>query len=534
MVTLLQQLADDRPNEFALADRQGALTWDELDTRVNRWVRLFREYGMGIGDRLAFVTGNERSTVEAVLACLHAGITAVPINWHLTAPEIAYILANSGSTALLVDPAYAPTSAAALADVGDVGRLRVVTGGTPHAGFDAVEPLLARLGAEPVPDECSGSTLLYTSGTTGKPKGVVSGLLTTGAPLATIHKLVRQLSATLGIPKHGRNLLVGPWYHSGQLFFSLFPLLNGCSLVLRPRFDAADLLDMIDRERITMTHLVPTHFARLLRLPAVTRSRFGGASLELVLHGAAPCAEHLKRTMIDWWGPVFAEYYAATEGGIATVIDTEEWLAKPGSVGRAVPGTEVVVIGPDGREQPPLHTGTVYLRRAPHQDFKYHKAPDKTARAHLAPGTFSFGDCGHLDEDGFLYLSGRQIEMIVSGGVNIYPAEVETVLLAHPAVQDAAVFGIPDSDLGERVAAMVELVADGPTLADPAAALDRHCRQQLAGFKVPRVYDIVARLPRQADGKVRKRVLQEPYWRSHSAHDTGPGTELASADPTDR
>ncbi|RZQ61087.1 cytochrome P450 [Amycolatopsis suaedae] len=489
--------------ETAIADEAGELSWAELGERVNRWGDLLASRGLGEGDRLACVLGNRRETFELLLACLHRGITLVPVNWHLTAPEIAYILTDSASRALVTEPAYAATAAAGLAASTGTCSVRLVLGTEAIAGLDAAEPLLARADpAEPAAQIC-GATMLYTSGTTGAPKGVVNGLFVVGAPFRRVAKLTRYARAVLDVPAGERCLLDGPWYHSSQLFFSLLGLLLGSRLVIRGHFDPAATLAVIDAQRITAAHLVPTQFVRLLRLDQATRAGFSGASLRRVWHGGGPCPPEVKRRMIDWWGPVLLEYYGATEGGAVTLATSGDWLARPGTVGKAVPPNEIVVVDEDGRPLPPGRTGRVFVRRRTGAGFSYHNAPDKTASAHLEPGTFTFGDVGHLDADGFLYLTGRAQDMIVSGGVNVYPAEVEAVLLTHPAVRDAAVVGTPDDEFGERVVAVVEADDTG----ELAASLDAHCRRSLAGFKTPRAYQVVASLPREGTGKLRKDLL---------------------------
>jgi acyl-CoA synthetase (AMP-forming)/AMP-acid ligase II len=387
-----------------------------------------------------------------------------------------------------------------------------VLGAAECAGLAPVEPLLAAAAPGEPADQVCGSLLLYTSGTTGAPKGVVNGLFTTGAPVTRVEALLGYAGHTLGIPADGRILLVGPWYHSAQLFFALLPLLRGSSLVIHGRFDARATLAAIDLHGITMCHLVPTQFVRLLALPAADRADFAGTSLKRVWHGAASCPPDVKRQMIDWWGPVLVEYYAATEGGIVTMIDSVDWLDRPGSVGRPVPPTEVLVVGPDGAELPPGTVGRVYLRRKRRRTFHYHNAPDKTRAAHLDADVFTYGELGRLDADGYLYLTGRETDMILSGGVNIYPAEVESVLLAHPEVRDAAVIGVPDPEFGERVLAVVQPATATADLAELASTLDRHCRATLAGFKVPRRYELTGGLPRDDNGKLRKQVLRAPYW----------------------
>jgi acyl-CoA synthetase (AMP-forming)/AMP-acid ligase II len=513
MAGLLAPMVRRAPAGPALAGDRATLRWAELDGRVNQWVDLFRGAGLSTGDRVAFVTGNRPVTFEALLACLHAGLVAVPVSWRFTAAEIAYLLADSGSRAVLTESAYASKVADAVRQAGARPVLALVAGDQEVAGLAAAEKALAGADTAEPAGQCSGSVMLYTSATTGRPKGVVTGLLAPGADLDRVRRTTGAVGEAFGIPEHGRGLLVGPWYHAAQVFFSLFPLLRGCGLVLRQRFDAAATLADLARERITVCHLVPTQFVRLLGLDSPTRARFAPAHLRQVWHGGAACPVEVKRRMIEWWGPVLTEYYAATEAGIVTTIDSEQWLARPGSVGRPVPPTEVLILDTDGTQLPPGRTGSVYIRRSPRRGFEYHNAPAKTAAAYRTPGTFTVGDLGHLDSDGYLYLTGRTLDTIISGGVNIYPAEVEAALVEHPAVRDAAVFGIPDEEFGERVMAAVELAPDTTlSTADVPEELDAHCRRHLAGYKRPRAYAVVGELPREPTGKLNRRALRDPYW----------------------
>jgi acyl-CoA synthetase (AMP-forming)/AMP-acid ligase II len=517
MPTLLNDHIDHDSDSPAVVDDSATLTWGQLGERVNRWIDLLTSSGLGSGDRLACVLGNRRETFEVLLACLHTGVTVVPVNWHLTEPEISYILSDSGSRALVVEPAYAEAAAAAARGAENC-TLRLVLGGQDLDGCSAVEPLLAKASpAEPGVQRC-GSTMLYTSGTTGAPKGVVNGLFVVDAPFTRVARLASYARVVLGVPARGRVLLDGPWYHSSQLFFALLALLQGSVLVIRPSFDPVATLRVIDREQITATHLVPTQFIRLLRVDPAVRAAFSGASLSRVWHGGGPCPAEVKRAMIDWWGPILVEYYGATEGGVVTLIDSEDWLRRPGSVGRAVPPGEIVIVGEDGTPLPAGEPGRIFVRRRTGERFRYHNAPDKTRSAYLGSDTFTYGEVGHLDEEGFLYLTGRAQDLIVSGGVNVYPAEVEAVLLNHPAVQDAAVIGVPDEEFGERVVGIVvaEPVASGSAAEnlgteDLAAELDLHCRRSLAGFKAPRAYHFVDALPREPTGKIRKQPLRDSY-----------------------
>ncbi|GAA1767034.1 AMP-binding protein [Luedemannella helvata] len=510
MAVLLPAAVTARPHDQALADERDTRDWGELNARVNQWVHALRGVGLRTGDAVAIVAGNRVTTMEALLGCLHAGLTAVPVNWHLTVDEIAYQLRDSGARVVIADPATAPAVGRAVARSGSAA-LPLVMGVRDEGGCQAVEPLLADASTGEPDGQVCGSTMLYTSGTTGQPKGVLNGLFSTGAPVRRVHSLLSFAGSTLGVPDEGTALLVGPWYHSAQLFFSLLPLLRGARLTLRQRFDAQATLAAIDAEQVATCHLVPTQFVRLLRLAEPVRSAFDGSSLRRVWHGGAPCPEDVKRRMLAWWGLCLVEYYAATEGGVVSLIDSVEWLRRPGSVGRTIAGTEVLIVDADGAAVPVGTEGRVFIRRRPDRDFTYHNAPEKTAAAHLAPGVFTYGERGRVDAAGYLYLTGRDTDMILSGGVNIYPAEVESVLLDHEGVRDVAVLGIPDEEYGERVLAVVEVDVDRLPPDRVTYELDRHCRARLAGFKVPRVYQVLDELPREPTGKLRKQALREGY-----------------------
>jgi long-chain acyl-CoA synthetase len=317
----------------------------------------------------------------------------------------------------------------------------------------------------------------------------------------------------LGLDGKGPHLVTGPLYHAAPLGFAAIDLANGAELVLMPRWDDSQCLRLIDERRVRNTHIVPTMCVRLLRLPEEERAAADLSSLSTVLHGAAPIAPQVKQRMIEWWGPVLTEYWGSTEGGVFTLVDSAAWLTKPGTVGKAIPTYEVFAVDPDGARLPPGEVGTLYTRnRVTDEVFEYHQAPEKTEAAHLAPGTFTMGDVGHVDEDGFVFLSDRAANMIISGGVNIYPAEIEQELMEHPAVADVAVFGIPDDEWGEQVKAAVELAAGYEPSAELEAELLLFARQRLAGFKVPRSVDFEAELPRHPTGKLYTRLLREKYW----------------------
>jgi long-chain acyl-CoA synthetase len=322
------------------------------------------------------------------------------------------------------------------------------------------------------------------------------------------------LSQMLKIPSDGATLLCGPVYHSAQWAFSFLPLLTGSRIVMRHRFVPEETLEIIDRHAITNVHLVPTQFHRLLRADEAARQAFSGESLQIVWHGAAPCPPQVKRGMIDWWGPVVAEYYGSTEGSIVTTASAAEWLERPGTVGKCSPMVEVTIRGDEGEILPPGQSGQIYVKNLMGSDFEYHGEPAKTAEVHLEPGTFTFGDIGYLDDAGYLFLSDRKIDMIISGGVNIYPAEIEAVLVTHPAVEDAAVFGIPNEEFGEEVKAAVTLRPGHRPDEALAAELIAHCREHLAGYKAPRSIDFEDELPRSETGKLYKRLLRDRYWQN--------------------
>jgi long-chain acyl-CoA synthetase len=309
-------------------------------------------------------------------------------------------------------------------------------------------------------------------------------------------------------------LLEGPAYHSAQWVFSVFPLLRGSTVVMRHKFDPAETLELVDRHQVTNVHLVPAQMIRMLKLDDDVRAGFDGSSLEVVYHGAAPCPPDVKRQMLEWWGPVVAEYYGGTEGGFLTLITGEEWLEHPGSIGKALSTVELLILDDDGEPVPPGEPGQIWFKSLLGTDFEYHKAPEKTAAAHREPGVGTLGDIGYADDDGFLYLSDRKIDMIISGGVNIYPAEIEGVLVGHPAVADAAVFGVPDDDMGESVKAAVQLVDGEQPSAEVEASIVAHVREHLAGYKAPRSIDFEAQLPRTPTGKLLKRLLRDPYWEA--------------------
>jgi long-chain acyl-CoA synthetase len=518
---LLDALRELRRDAPAVVDARGVTSWVELDDHVARLVHALRDRGLEPGDCVVAMLGNQVELVELSLACATGGWVLVPLNWHWVPREVSYVLGDAEPSAVVVDERYAEVVTAALAEAPDAGRIsvRIGVGERVPTGFEPWGDLLSSGRPGDVVDGVKGGPMFYTSGTTGNPKGVRSALTAVGGPPEMLTLMAHSMGPALGTPPAGPDteefavqLVCGPMYHSAQWVFAVFTLLCGATVVLQHRFDAGELLDLVDEHGVTNLHLVPTQISRLLDLPDDRRAAFDGGTLRSVLHGAAPCPPSVKRAAIEWWGPIVTEYYGGTEGGFLAVISAEEWLERPGSVGRPMPIVEVRIVGDDGTELPAGETGEIWFRNLLGSDFEYHNAPDKTASAHRDGGFGTLGDVGHLDAEGYLHLSDRKIDMVVSGGVNIYPAEVEGVLAEHPAVADVAVFGIPEPDMGESVHAALSL-RSGWTWDDSLEAeLDEWCRANLAGFKRPRSYEVHDELPRNEVGKLAKRPLRDPWW----------------------
>ncbi|MCO8126274.1 acyl-CoA synthetase [Acidimicrobiia bacterium EGI L10123] len=478
-------------------------TYAELDERSTRLARHFDRAGLAPGDHVAVLLRNQLEYVDVIWASLRAGLYLTPINWHLGPDEAGYIVEDCGATALV--------TAADMAEVVDgwsqhLRRLDIrLSVGAGIDGFADFEEALSASDPTPREGEREGQLMLYSSGTTGRPKGILPPLPRSpfGQAKGGITPVARGL---YGMDASSVYLSPAPMYHAAPLGWTIAAHRLGATVVIMERFDGAEALDAIERHRVTHAQFVPTHFVRMLRLPEEVRSRADLSSLQKVIHAAAPCPVPVKQQMIDWVGPIVDEYYGGSEGFGFCNITAHEWLEHPGSVGRSMLGA-VHIVGEDGTDVGPGETGQVWFEAAGR--FEYHNDPAKTRRATDPRGWATYGDIGHVDDDGYLHLTDRASNMIISGGVNIYPQEAENVLTVHPDVHDVAVLGVPDPEMGERVKAFVVAV-NAPDDPDRLAAeLIEHCRDELAHYKCPRELVFVDELPRLESGKLLKRRLLE-------------------------
>lgn len=490
--------APDRP-ALTLGDR----TWSyrDLETRANRMAHGMRAAGLQPGDGIVVLLGNQLEVFAVFWAAMRSGLYYTPISTHLQSEEIACIL-ESAHPKLLVTAAPFLDRLEAIEDCLPALRL-LLDAPEPREHWQSLQAFMAGQADDFPEDASEGAAMLFSSGTTGRPKGVINAR--PGAEPGTIGELARRRMALHEIDESVTYLSTAPLYHSAPLRYTEMVLRQGGHCVIMEKFDAARALELIEEHRITHSQWVPTMFVRMLRLSEAERQRHDLSSHRYAVHAAAPCPPAIKRAMLAWWGPIIHEYYSATEANGQTVIGPEEWLEHPGSVGRPLLG-EVRIRDAEGRDLPAGETGLVYLGGGAR--FEYLDDPEKTAAAYAPDGLSTLGDIGHVDADGYLYLTDRRDFTIISGGVNIYPREVEDTLLGHPRVADAAVFGLPDDEFGERVHAVVEPIAEATDDPDLAAELQAFCRQHLAHLKCPRAIDLRRQLPRLPTGKLAKGALR--------------------------
>ena len=443
--------------------------------------------------------GNRVEFVELMFGAMFAGVNLAPINWHLSAEEMRYILEDAHARAFFVDPSLAAAANAIQPNCP-----------TLTAGPELDDALFATDNAPLSLDSPAGGPLLYTSGTTGHPKGVVRPTVPTIAESLTASADAARMFYMTGAGPH---LVSGPLYHGSPYGFASMEINIGASILIMPRFDAAKTLELIVEREVCTTHLVPVMMMRMLQLPDHERAAFDPSSLSSVIHGAAPVSIAVKQRMIEWWGPRLIEYWGSSEGGAYCIATSEEWLAHPGTVGRPTEHYDVFAVDEEGQRLGPGEVGLLYCRnKLADEPFQYWNAPEKTRDVYLSPGTFTNHDMGSIDAEGYVYLSDRASDMIISGGVNIYPAEIEAVLIEHWAVADVAVFGIPDDEWGEAVKAVVQLTPDATQGPDLEREILDWAREHIAAFKLPRSIDFEATLPRLPTGKLYKRKLRDPYW----------------------
>ncbi|HWS38560.1 MAG TPA: acyl-CoA synthetase [Actinoplanes sp.] len=494
-------IAAQSPHLVAIVEPGGrTLTYGELAAEADRIARGLRDAGLTAGDTVALLLPNGADILVTYFAAVQIGLHVVPLNWHLTPAELGYILRDSGARAFVAHARFADAAVAAAGDV----ELRYSAGDIP--GFRSLGGLGAGGSGRPG-GRTMGGLMVYTSGTSGRPKGVRRPLL--GLDPDQVPPVSLWFFGLFGLrPFDGHvHLCCSPLYHTAVMNFAVISVQFGHSVVVMDHWDAVSFLRLVQEFRVTHSHMVPTQFRRLLAVPSAQRADV--SSMRAMIHGAAPCPQPVKRQMLEWFGPVVVEYYAASEGG-GTLITAAEWLDRPGSVGRPWPGSRVRVLDDEGRDRPPGVPGTVYLQMGD-ATFEYHGDADKTRRS-WRDLMFTVGDIGYLDDDGYLFLCDRAGDVIITGGVNVYPAEIENELSVHPAVADAAVFGIPHDEWGEEIKAVVQpapSINPGPELTTELLAF---LSGRLARFKLPRTVDYVDVLPRDPNGKLYKRHLRDPYW----------------------
>ena len=496
------------PDRLALVDpAERRVSFGALHSACNRVANGLRAMGLRRGDGIAVILPNCVEFYEVFLAALQTGLYFTPINHFLTAREGAYVLADCEAKVLVSHSQFAETTHGVLAESGFEAGSCLAVGDVD--GLRSYAQFKTQHSATPPADRSAGTNMVYTSGTTGKPKGVRSPLPAgvPESPTAIRAAMGEMIGWKSG---DGVYLLNGPLHHSAPIAFSTLALHLGHTVVMTDQWDAERVLALIDRYRVTNTQMVPIHFHRLVKLPEAVKRRHDVSSVRSILHSAAPCPVPVKREVIEWFGPVVYEYYGGTEGGV-THCNSQEWLGKPGTVGQPWPGVEISILDDEMNPLPATEVGAVYFK-TPNGPPEYFKDPVKSESARHRD-FFTLGEMGYLDEDGWLFLVDRKSDMLVSGGVNIYPAEIEAVLLQHPKVQDAAVFGVPNEEWGEEVKAVLEPVAaveDGAPLAQEVLGF---CQDKLARYKLPRSIEFIDEMPRGPNGKLYKRQLREPYWQ---------------------
>ena len=504
MPTITEQAraTPDKP-AFIMGASGEVVTFAELDAKANQIAQLLRASGIETGQHIAMMLKNCREFIEVVFGCSRAGVVFTPISTHLKNEETAYIINNCNARLFIASASLGDVATEAAEHAPELLRKFIVGGET--AGFEDWQSAVASQPSDEISDQSLGVPMLYSSGTTGKPKGIFRAPQNTDLDAPHPLKLV---GAYYGFSDTTVYLSPAPLYHSAPLFYNTLNMTGGGTSIIMDRFDPEQALALIERYEVTHSQWVPSMFIRMLKLPEGIRERYDVSSMQRAIHAAAPCPIDIKRQMINWWGPVICEYYSSTEGVGFTLIDSEDWLAHPGSVGRPLTGVPKI-LDDEMKVLPPGEVGQIYFDEIGR--FEYFDEPGKTDEAFDTRGWGTVGDMGYLDADGYLYLTDRKNFMIITGGVNVYPAEIEGLLVTHPQIADAAVFGIPNEEYGEEVKAVVQLLNHDEAGDALAGDLILWMKERLSSVKVPKSVDFMEQLPRMDNGKLYKRHLMEAY-----------------------
>ncbi|MBL4666696.1 MAG: AMP-binding protein [Sneathiella sp.] len=508
----IRDFAISHPEKAAviMAATGATITYKELDERSNKLAHYFRSLGLQVGDHIAFLLENNDKFHEVCWGAQRAGLYFTAISPRLSVDEAAYIINDCGAE-LFITSHYKRDIAEGVAPKLPNVNTQLMMNGTIE-GYGSYETAVSAFPNTPLFDECEGADMLYSSGTTGKPKGVKPTEV--GLPIDSEDNLYNVLQNLYGFDHNVTYLSPAPLYHAAPLRYNMRVQRFGGTVVVMENFDAEDYLRLVEKFNITHSQLVPTMFVRMLKLPDAVRLKYDVSSLQLAIHAAAPCPIEVKRQMFCWWGPILHEYYGGTEGNGYCTTGPEEWLEHPGTVGKAVIGS-LHIVGDDGEELPVGETGTIYFSDG--KDFVYHNDPERTAESYNDKGWSTLGDVGYLDQDGYLYLTDRKSFMIISGGVNIYPQEIEDLLISHPKVYDVAVFGVPNDDFGEEVKAVVQPTDMAFAGAEFAEEIMLYCKENISRVKCPKSVEFMKELPRHPTGKLYKKLLRDKYWEGRES-----------------
>lgn len=492
----------DKP-AYIMTDTGETVTYLQLEERANKLAHLFTNAGLKKHDHVAMMMENHVRFFEIVWGAMRAGIIITPISTALLEEEVAYILENCEAKLYITTPKYAKIAKTALS-LANIDHYYML--GNPIEGYEDLESAIKDLPVTPIANEIQGATMLYSSGTTGQPKGVYSPPESDN--IEDIKPILNAIGQTFKFGPHVKYLSPAPLYHAAPLAYNMVNMIFGGTSYIMSKFDAEKSLAVIEKYKTNYSQWVPIMFVRMLKLPESTRLKYDVSAMKLALHAAAPCPIEIKEKMIDWWGPVIFEYYGASEGNGMTAITSEEWLTHKGSVGKAFT-SKLVILDDEGNELPTGEIGNVYFEGG--SAFKYHNEPEKTKKSYARKNCSTVGDIGFLDKDGYLYLTDRKNFTIITGGVNVYPQEIENCIINHPKVADVAVFGIPHEEFGQEVKAVVQPKNWADATPDFGAEIMDYCRERLSRIKIPRSVDFMEELPRKDNGKLYKRRLVEQY-----------------------